>query len=897
MMKRDGPGRARGGFAVALRDHLGDNLGVQTHTNETVGQGDGPGQALGRVPPPAGAVVAAVAALAAAWIAAGSTGLLGGPLRRALTLLAIGVAVVACRPVNASHLRRLAHWLLILPAAYMVTLPLPVANIMAPAILLVCLAFLSAGQRKDTLLTASTAVVVFGLYRLAVTSVPWFWLAADLLGRGCGQVAGSIVSRPLWVGATFAGLDFLVLTSVLWGLFLYRTKPPRARRAVYGFLGIIGGHLAYLVLLSFVPDIRAAAAPDGGNGARGSLVQLLLPWNVPAVAGVIHLLIVAAMFRWSAWASNDGQSAGSGVSAAPQSSYRSRLFLPALAVVMAVLLPAVATLYPHSLSLGGKKIVFYEKGYLNWLKPTHGSYGRLSSGMYGMLPVFIESLGAESVVSPDLSEVDLQDADVLVLLFPDERWQEGQRERIETFVRRGGSLLVMGEHTTRDATGANRFNEVLAPTAMQVRFDSATFAVGGWLQSYEAMSHPVTAGVSDERNQFGVVIGASVETRWPARPLLMGTWGWNDPGDEASARAMMGNGRYDPGEKLGDVVLAAEQPLGKGRVIAFGDTSGLTNAINVSSHVFTARLFAYLAGGGPRMHPAWRQCLALLIGVFLGVLLCRRPGILRTGIVAIALTASLAVCAQVNQASARVLPDGRLQRPNNLAYIDASHVEAYSSESWRPDGIGGLALTLMRNGYLTLTAPDLTPERLERASLLVSIAPFRPFSQTEIETVRGFVEAGGTLIMTAGYEEAGERRPLLDAFGFAVGIRADKTAEPEPMGHFKAPYLESQSRRVYVRFHAAWPITCNDGGARVIAYGKNNRPVIMMREVGAGRAILIGDPCFAMNKNLENENGAPFEGLRENADFWRWFITLLRDEEIWVPPSLRSEPTEGGAQP
>ncbi|MBN2132354.1 MAG: hypothetical protein JW741_22830, partial [Sedimentisphaerales bacterium] len=681
------------------------------------------------------------------------------------------------------------------------------------------------------------------------------------------------------------------------GLYVVRTKPPRTLRAVYGFLGIIGGHLAYLVLLSFVPEIRAAAGPDGDNGALRPLVQLLLPWNVPAVAGVIHLLVVAAMFRWSARASNDGQPVGSLVCAAPGRVHRSRFFRPALAVAVAVLVPVVATLYPCSLSVSGKKIVFYEKGYLNWLKPPHGSYGRLSSGMYGMLPVFVESLGAECVVSPDLSEADLQDADALVLLFPDEPWQEGQRERIETFVRRGGSLLVMGEHTTRDADGTNRFNEVLAPTAMRVRFDSATFAVGGWLQSYEAMSHPVTAGVSDERNQFGVVIGASVETRWPARPLLMGKWGWNDPGDEASPRAMMGNGQYDPGEKLGNVVLTAEQPLGKGRVIVFGDTSGLTNAINVSSHVFTTRLFAYLAGGGPRMHPAWRQCLALLGGAFLAVLLCHRPDILRTSIVAIALTASLAACTAVNRAGARQLPDGRLQRPNHLAYIDAAHVEAYSSESWRPDGIGGLVLTLMRNGYLTLTAPDLTPERLERASLLVSIAPFRSPSQREVEAVRDFVEAGGTLIMTAGYEQAAPGGPLLEAFGFTVGIPESPTLEPEPMGHFKAPYLESQGRRVYVRFHAAWPVTCSDGGARVIAYGKNNRPVIMMREVGAGRAILIGDPCFAMNKNLENENGAPFEGLRENADFWRWLITLVRDEEIWVPPSLRSEPSEGGTQP
>ena len=49
-----------------------------------------------------------------------------------------------------------------------------------------------------------------------------------------------------------------------------------------------------------------------------------------------------------------------------------------------------------------------------------------------------------------------------------------------------------------------------------------------------------------------------------------------------------------------------------------------------------------------------------------------------------------------------------------------------------------------------------------------------------------------------------------------------------------------------------------------------------------------------MNKNLERENGQPFEGLRENADFWRWLLTTLRDEPMWIPPALRIEPNPDG---
>ena len=468
-------------------------------------------------------------------------------------------------------------------------------------------------------------------------------------------------------------------------------------------------------------------------------------------------------------------------------------------------------------------------------------------------------------------------------------------ERIHSFVRRGGSLLVLGEHTIRDPNGCNRFNEILAPTAMRVRFDFATFAVGGWLQSYEALDHPATAGLADDQNQFGVVIGASVEPRWPARPLLIGRWGWTDGGDEASDRAMMGNDRYDGGEKLGDVVLAAEQPLGRGRVVTFGDTSGLTNAIDVSSYQFTTRLFAYLAAGHARAQAAWRQALAMLASTLLIAFVGRRPGPWKTSLVAVGLTASLVACTAVNRAGANLLPDGRRTKPNNLAYIDASHVEGFSGESWRPDGIGGLTLTLMRNGYLTLHLPELTPERLERAGLLVSIAPARAFSPAEVEAVKTFVNNGGAFILMTGYEQTAPCLPLLDAFKLQVGPPQGGWHEPEPLGYFKSPYLESGGKRVYVRFHAAWPVACSDPNAQVIAYGRDNQPVIVMRPFGAGRVLFVGDPCFATNANLEYENGAPFEGLRENADFWRWLLTMVRGEPMWVPPALQGN--EANATP
>ena len=72
-----------------------------------------------------------------------------------------------------------------------------------------------------------------------------------------------------------------------------------------------------------------------------------------------------------------------------------------------------------------------------------------------------------------------------------------------------------------------------------------------------------------------------------------------------------------------------------------------------------------------------------------------------------------------------------------------------------------------------------------------------------------------------------------------------------------------------------------------MAYGTGNVPSMLMRRIGSGKMLVVGDTAFAMNKNLEIESGAAFEGLRENPDFWRWLITDLREQPHWTPPDPR----------
>jgi hypothetical protein len=853
-------------------------------------QADTPGHESVTEAPPA-VVAAVLCGVAAAWIAAGSVGLLGHPLRRLLVLVALLAALLVHRPqrLRAGSLLGLA--VAVALAAWMIGSPLPPVNVGAAVVILGYLALASAGPAQSALLISSVGVAVLMFYRAAVTAIPSLWLAADSAGRVLGGLAGLITGQRLHVGATFAGLDFLVLTGTLAGLWLARTPAPRRTRALYALVAILGVHICYLAILSYVPSLLAPLPRPGMGEQRWWMgaVHKTVPWNVPVLAWGLHLIVIGAMLRWSTW-----RAAVEPAGSTPRPLLSWRYALPVAALLVAGAVPVVTSLYPARPNLRGKKIVINEKGFLNWNKPEHGSYGKYSGGMYGMLPIFLESLGAKPLISADLSDEDLRGADMLALIFPNEPWTKGQLDRIWAYVRGGGSLLVLGEHTHQEEDGKSRFNEALGPTDIQVAFDSATFAVGGWLQSYEAITHPTTAGVPDDRNQYGVVIGASLEARWPARPVLMGRWGWSDVGDVAKGgqSAMMGNGLVDPGEKLGDLVLAAEQRLGRGRVLAFGDTSGFTNGINVGSHIFTSRVFAYLAGKSPWAHPWWRELAGVLLAAVLVTLATRREAALVVPVAVLVFAVALTVCANVTARAGEVLPDGRHRAPNNLAYIDASHLESYSGESWRPEALGGFSLTLMRDGYLTLSLREVSARRLQRAGLLVSIAPSRPFSARELAVVRDFVAQGGIFIITAGYDSPSASHALLSEFGFAIGAKS-RVGEPEPMGHFKSPYLRSSDQQVYVRFHAGWPVMCKDDQAQVISYGREDMPIILVRQMGAGKVVAIGDACFASDQNLESEDGQPVEGLRENADFWRWFISHLRGGPPWLPAAVRGpDPTE-----
>jgi len=770
------------------------------------------------------------------------------------------------------------------------------------------------GGDRRALVVAACAMATLAVYRWAFASIPAVWLACNAVGEGLGHVAGAMCGRPLNLGATFGGLDFLVLMAALYAGWLIETVPPRRVGAMVAAAAILSSHFIYLMILACSHDLLAAIpkaplveAPLYQSDLYvpppwywGDAVRTLIPWNLPLLALLLHAAVAAAMFRWARWTpAPEQEPAVPGLP--PSSLWRprqadaamdSRAALGLGAAALAAFAALVTSLSTGSLALNGRRIVAYEHGPLDWEKPKFDQFGEESAGQFGMLPRLVEGFGAQFSRTTDLSPASLANADVLLVIDPTKRWSSEQTERVWDYVRGGGTLLVLAEPRGLAATQSNSVDDLLAPTAMQVRFDTALPASPHWQHGLEAVVHPAGIGIDGQSNGFSLAQGSSIHLGWPARPLLGGRWGWSDPGSDA---ALTGVSRFDPGERVGDLVLAAEENVGRGTVAVLADATPMKNLGLADGYEFAGRLLGYLAARAPSPQAAWRQVLGLLACLGLVGLLGWRtePGRL---LVAMSVFAFLLIASTaVSEARSRILFDGRGSTPNPVACIDASHLEAAAGELWSDDGLGGLQLNLMRNGYLPIVMRHWSDDQLDRAGVLIAVAPARRYSEAETLAVRGFVEGGGVLLCMAGANDAGPVQSLLDEFGLSVPLSPltpdDPRREPEPMGYFRTPYVDTGKYQVHVGFYAGWPVEGTEKNSEPFVRGFEDRPVVLSAKVGRGKVFLFGDTYFATNKNLESEDGGTARVVRENSRFWRWFFAELNGRQ-WTPPEPPPETEE-----
>ena len=708
--------------------------------------------------------------------------------------------------------------------------------------------------------------------------------------------------------------------AALTAAWLIASPPPRILRAVYAVLFILLAQTAYLVVLAFSDKLTALLPPQAmpttndvshlGIWTWGNALRTLVPWNLPLVCAMLQCAVAVGMFRPAVWQTDwhvqENEAGDDSVngkrrnhSAGGKTAFSSewRRFGPAgLMIVAAVAL----VLSPVQPDLTGRRIVAYDDGTIDWSTVDPGLVPPGRVPRYGLLPALVESLGGQFIRSRDLADADLRSADVLIVLPPrpaahgvadaaikarrpskarqkdvlaavattrdpqagapgaPSGLNEDVRDRIWTYVSGGGRMIVAGDPATNLGVKESFLNSLLQPTGISFRDDTADSLTERWEDNLQAAPHAATASSDPGRSQFSIDRAASLRISWPAVPLLVGHWGWNEAGNDPDRRTVQ---PYAPGNHLGDLVLAAQQKAGRGTVVVLGATGCLSNDGLPFSYTSAGPLLAALAADSQTPLAWWRQILGLATAGAAMVWVFHRFDPLRVATASAALSLAVFTCSLLNKATAELLPLGDRTAARRIIYVDGSHLEAMGKDPWCENGIGRLMRVLADNNYLPLAAPDLAPERLRRAAMLISIAPARAFSSGEMAAVEGFVKQGGFFLSMVGSPEAEPSRALLEKLSLDIKPMPVppwiQERETIPLGRFAYPNQEQPN----VEFYAAWPVSSTTRENTWPKDGPLGEPVIAGQRTGQGQAFILGDTAFALNKN--------FEEFPDNASFWR----------------------------
>ncbi len=730
----------------------------------------------------------------------------------ALTLAVVFVVLERPRDLRQLPLRRWIAGVLLVGVAAVLARANPFGRALALMVLASALVATAEEDepRRGEIALLVPATLFFLVFDLARLHLPHLWWLINTAVLGFSGAAGRLIGQDYALSATMTGFSVLVFAAC-WGFSRLIWGGRRSARDFPVFLGLLAvtNGLVQILLTPLAMGIQRWA-PD---------LDFLL-FN----SQVIHLVAVLAPIAWY------GRRTAGNVALSGSLRYR---FSP-LVLAAGLLLALGLTLAPRP-GPGGGRVIILDQGYLNWEVPVFGRYGERSGGMFGRLPAFLEAQGYEvDKARGPLTPKILSDARALVIINHMEFFGPEEKRVIWDYVARGGSLLILGDHTgVKGIRGP--FNDLLEPVRIRFKFDSGTFWAQGWRDALELLPHPIHHDVILSED-IQIWVGASLDFSPPAEPVIVGKYGFSDLGDAANLeRSYLGDRVYNPGEQLGDICLVAAAPYGQGRVLVFGDTSPFQNGALVTAWAFAQRVFQWLTG--PPDRSSWLLHMALVVAAAILILLAK-PALSRDVHAWSILALGLVLGTHATDRLSTPPPLPRIDLPKAL--VDISHVERIDQLTWYDDCVGGLELSLGRNGYCAMMMRDFSEPLILDSRLLIVIAPAKPFTRGERATIESFVTSGGILILSTGYEEKDASEALFDLFGVSIGN--------VPLAHFD---IEVYGQTVH--FPESWPLDVSDPNTTTVArHPEYPDPIMVFVPRGKGGALIIGDSQFLLNHNLES---------------------------------------------
>lgn len=458
---------------------------------------------------------------------------------------------------------------------------------------------------------------------------------------------------------------------------------------------------------------------------------------------------------------------------------------------------------------------------------------------FGMWRSYLEKSGVATAIVPSpITAEGLAGVRALVLINHNRPLAMAEGELVDGFVRDGGTLLVLADHT--DVMGQLRpTNALIGRYGIALRPDTAVpiDRPWNWRGALRATLHPATLGVPDA-TRYAWGLGCSLELSRDATPLLTAARGFSDRGNAKDVkRAGLGDLTLGRGERREGVVLAAEARVGRGRVLVFGDTSAFQDACLPRAYPLVAQVTGHALCGSRPSIPL-TTASTVIAGALAILLFLRRRGAAGDGgawlCVGVVSGAAFGLGLGLDPDRPDILPE-----PRHIAWVDLSRGSPASTKSPSRWSIAGLDHALAATGRLPLHLRDgVIGQLADRPGALIVPAPRTGWSADELAAVEHYLQSGGTVWVLAGCREFAAAPELLARFGVAIGDL--------PLG--TAPGACSVAGGAPVEAAEAWPVLADQ--AVTVATAWEHR-LAVRKAVGDGQLLVVGDPGLFLGDGLE----------------------------------------------
>jgi len=497
--------------------------------------------------------------------------------------------------------------------------------------------------------------------------------------------------------------------------------------------------------------------------------------------------------------------------------------------------------------------ILIDERHSNWAWSTVGlnteSYGTQTvynySEMLRYLGHFYEAESSFAALTDSL----LESAGVLVLKTPTRPYDDAEVDAIVRFVERGGGLWLVGDHTNIFGMSTN-LNKVAGRFGIRYRYDAVIDLTTGGRQLFarpRLFAHPSIAHMPE------LLLATSCGVAGPplARRVMLGRSLLSDELDY-SVNTFFGNFAPDPHEQFGSVLQAVAIAHGRGRVLAFSDSTILSNfffMIRGKSELALGSVAWLMRENGA----AWVRPVVLVAAVllFLRWLMLALRGSRLHALASLAIGAAPAFAVVAVALGAWVAGWSQLPAPETplpwVAFMrerTAFHIpEKTNLPEESPHSYHTFYIWTQRVGYFPRT--DRLGDCLEGSEATVIVNPRGEFSEDALADLRAYVEAGGgLLVMDRPYMEESTANDVLALFGLAFeGAEIESVTAWHPARGDSVPFIRAQ------RVTGGKPVlTLPDGSA-----------VAAVAEVGEGRVVALSgadnfsDAVMGTTSEIPNE--------------------------------------------